>query len=195
MYDYISGKIIQKELNTAVIENSGIGYRVFISLYTFQKISLGSDEKIYIYYSHTENDVMLFGFSTGHERDVFRRLLSVSGIGPKLAIKILSGSSPKELINMIAAKNVERLVKIPGLGAKTAQKVVYELYDKFKDAATGDEAAGNDDEAMLDDVKNALKNLGYKEGDINTALKEIFKNAASVTIEEAIREALKELSR
>jgi len=161
MIAHIRGKLIAKHPNQAVVEAAGVGYDVTISVPTFSELSgLGSEVALHVHTHVREDAIALFGFVRPEEKKLFEKLLSVSGIGPKLAITILSGMAAPEMVAAIRGNDVAKLTKIPGIGKKTAERMVLELRDKLKDF--GMEAASAPASPMEEDVLSALTNLGYQ---------------------------------
>jgi holliday junction DNA helicase RuvA len=170
----ISGILIQKSVQSLVVDTQGVGYRVMVPLSTFYELpEHGQPVVLHIHTQVKEDAISLFGFLTPEERDIFEVIISVSGIGPKLAVNILSGISALELMTAIIQGDLKRLVGIPGVGKKMAERLVLELKDKILKMhpiqALPPAAMGNQRiEAIREDALSALINLGYK----NTAAKE-----------------------
>ena len=200
MIAYLSGSLLEKSPQSIVINNSGVGYEVLIPLSTFYALP-EKDDKVSLYiHTHVREDALtLFGFQTVLEKNVFLLLKSVSGIGPKLAINILSGIGPDELIDAIAQGDALRLQAIPGVGKKTAQRIALELKEKagsmegFTRAEATHISTGEGRRALEDGV-SALTNLGYS---VQSAKKAVQKAQAAVgetDLERLIKEALRLLS-
>jgi holliday junction DNA helicase RuvA len=154
---HLRGKLIQKEPSRVVVDVQGVGYEVFIPLTTFTVMpEAGADVSIDIHTHVREDVIALYGFSSRQERRVFERLISISGIGPRLAVTILSGGSVEGLVGAIKRGDLARLTSIPGVGKKTAERIIVELRDKLQDLS--EEAAKP---AIETDVLSALENLGY----------------------------------
>jgi Holliday junction DNA helicase RuvA len=188
MIALISGKIAYKGISHVVIDAHGVGYRIIIPLTTFYELpETGSDITLHVYTHVKQDGINLFGFYTIQEKDIFELMLSVSGIGPKMSINILSGISVSELIKAIADGDVKKLVSIPGLGKKTAERLILELKEKIikkmkpEDGAAGADAR-KDEDIIRDDVISALVNLGYKN------------NVAQDALDKVIRESKQELA-
>jgi len=162
MIAHLRGKLIQKEPGQAIVECAGVGYDVVISVPTFTALpSVGAETSLHIYTQVSEDQIALFGFLEREEKRLFQRLITVSGVGPKLAIKILSGLSPERTVQAIRAQDHSQLTRIPGVGKKLAERLVVELKDKLDDfavAPTPSAVAG----PAVDDVLSALTNLGYQ---------------------------------
>lgn len=194
MYDYISGKI--SELNPAfvVIDNNGLGYMINISLTTYNEVSKKSrDEivKLYVYEAIREDAHVLFGFAGKHERELFTLLISVSGVGPNTARMILSSLSPSDLEQCIAGGNVSQLKSVKGIGGKTAQRILVDLKDKIKVASDTLLDSDSAPSAVFDEALAALVMLGFTQQMSQKALKKLLKDNPDITVEEAIKKALK----
>jgi len=134
MYEYISGKIVEKKTTYIVVDANGIGFYITIPISTYDKLGeVGSTGKLYIRFHVRENEQRLFGFATKDERVVFDSLLKVAGIGPKIAISILSGITIKDLFDVITRQDVKLLSTVPGIGKKSSERIIVELKDKFDD--------------------------------------------------------------
>ena len=157
MIAHLRGRLIEKEPARVVIDTNGVGYEVFVPLSTFTAMpDIGGEVSLDIH-THVREDIMaLYGFSSRQERRVFERLIAISGIGPKLAVTILSGGSIEGLVGAIRKGDLARLTAIPGVGKKTAERIVIELRDKLKDFAEGPAKS-----TVEMDVLSALENLGY----------------------------------
>lgn len=162
MIAHLRGRLIHKEPGQAILEAAGVGYDVAISVPTFTALpGVGAETSLHIHTQVSEDQIALFGFLDREEKRLFERLITVSGVGPKLAIKILSGLSPERTVQAIRAQDHAQLTRIPGVGKKLAERLVVELKDKLEDfavAPTPGRAAG----PAVDDVLSALVNLGYQ---------------------------------
>ncbi len=198
----LSGKISHKQANTIVIDVGGVGYEVSIPLSTFYEIGeVGSEISLNIFTHVREDALSLFGFKTLLEKDLFLLLTSVSGIGPKSAITALSGMSAEEMIEAIRQNNLPRLNSIPGIGKKTAERIVIELRDKAAklslssatDASSGDSgtAAGS----VFEDAVSALVNLGYQRAAAERALSQALKDGTEATVQGLLRRGLQLLAK
>lgn len=195
MYEYIRGTIAEVAPAYAVVEAAGVGYFVNISLQTYSQIENMHETKLFVHYVVREDAQTLFGFATKKERDLFRLLISVSGIGGNTARMILSTYSTSELQNIIATGNAVLLKNVKGLGLKTAQKIIVELSGKMLDLNDADMAVtavagGNEthDEALA-----ALMMLGFTKTASEKVLGQILKADPAISVEEAVRDALKRL--
>ncbi len=203
MIAHLTGKLIQKQPNSVIIDVGGVGYELIVPLSTFYELGeTGSDVSLRAYTYVREDTLQLFGFKSDGEKRLFLLLTSVSGIGPRLAIILLSGLSPEEIIQAIRENNLVRLVSVPGVGKKTAERLVVELKDKVAAAAWTEMAAraaassgSSQSSALRDDVVSALVNLGYQRPAAERALNEALKDEPSASFEGALKRALKALSR
>jgi holliday junction DNA helicase RuvA len=162
MIAHLRGRLLSKTPQTAVVEAGGVGYEVTISIPTFTALPGEGNEVSLLVYTHVREDALaLFGFTTATEKRLFEKLLSISGIGPKLAITVLSGLPPERLIAAIHGQDHATLTRIPGVGKKTAERIVLELKDKLQELAS---TAGGTSPAtpVSEDVLSALVNLGYQ---------------------------------
>ena len=162
MIGHLRGIVLSKAPNHALIECAGVGYDVAISVATFSALPAeGAETRLHIYTRVAEDQLALFGFAEPGEKRLFEKLLTISGIGPKLAITVLSGIDARRLVTAIRAGDHASLVKIPGIGKKTAERVVLELKDKLDDLAAAPVHATPGGGATGDDALSALLNLGY----------------------------------
>lgn len=194
MLDYISGKL--SELNPAfvVIDNQGIGYMINISLTTYNDVvKVARDEivKLYVYEAIREDAHLLFGFSAEHERELFLMLISVSGVGPNTARMILSSLTPTDLEQCIINGNVGMLKSVKGIGGKTAQRILVDLKDKIKVPSDTLLDSNSASSAVYDEALAALMMLGFTQSMSQKALKKLLKDEPSITVEMAIKKALK----
>ena len=197
MIGWLSGKVVQAVPDRLILDVGGVGYLVAIPLSTYyeiQKADAGAAIRLFIHTHVREDALALYGFWSEREKELFEQLIAVSGIGPRLAQVVLSGMAPDELIAALAAGDVARLVRIPGVGKKTAERMVVELRDKLQ-ALAAQLPAARASSASDDDLVAALVNLGYKpslaEGAVGAARKE----APEAAFHELLRLALRRLSR
>ncbi|HET7205556.1 MAG TPA: Holliday junction branch migration protein RuvA [Terriglobales bacterium] len=163
MIAHLRGKLLARHPNQAILEAGGVGYDVAISVPTFSELpSLGSEVSLYIHTHVREDQIALYGFLRPEEKQLFEKLISVSGIGPKLAITILSGMPADDMVNAIRGNDVARLTKIPGIGKKTAERMVLELRDKLPADQRQPAQVVPALSAVQEDVLSALLNLGYQ---------------------------------
>jgi Holliday junction DNA helicase RuvA len=196
---HLRGRILDKHPNRLIVDVNGVGYDVFVPLSTFYVLGdAGSDVALRIHTHVREDALALYGFATALEQDLFERLISTSGIGPKLALAVLSGIEPIELMRAIERGDVARLTNIPGVGKKTSERIVLELKDRLPRvsaaAAAGDGAAAAPS-AVSEDVLSALVNLGYHrplaEKAVATAIKALPDGGFERTLKQALRELAK----
>lgn len=200
MIALLTGKLIHKVPDHLIIDVGGVGYRTLISLQTFYATpEVGSNITLHTFTYVREDQLSLYGFLTLEEKELFRKLINVSGIGPKLAINILSGIPANELVEAVRNEDIVRLNAIPGVGRKMADRIVLDLKDKllkehplFKTDVTPDSAYGNI--RIYDDAVSALINLGFTKSDAQKAISKIPKDG-EFSLETTIKGALKELIR
>ena len=193
MYAYINGKIADKANNYVVIDNSGIGYKIYMSLAAIEKLpDVGETQKVYTYYHVREDNISIYGFLSNEELRMFELLLSVSGIGAKLALQILSAISPSSFALAVISNDVSKIVKIPGIGSKTAARIVLELKDKLKTEEAISKNEKIEKAIHIDDKDNeaitALQVLGYTRKEIEKTIEHI--DTENSSVEEIIRKAL-----
>ena len=196
MIDSIKGTLVKKNPTSVIIDVGGIRLGIPITLATFEKIPDLNQHVELLTYLHVREDIMeLYGFYDDHERDVFMQLNSISGIGPRSAMNILSGTDPIEFKKKIIDSDVASLTSIPGIGTKTAKRIIVELKDKFTDQDTGsdlDFLLVSGDKDKIDDVTKVLISLGYKRSAINQVIKKLVtKDGLDDNIEDIIKAALK----
>ena len=170
MYEYISGKIVEKKTTYVVIDANGIGFYITIPISTYDKLGkVGTFGKLYIRFHVRENEQRLFGFATKEERVVFDSLLKVAGIGPKIAISILSGITIKDLFDVISRQDVKLLSTVPGIGQKSSERIIVELKDKFDDLLPRDYVEYTitpEAQNFVNDAEDALISLGYSKANV-----------------------------
>ena len=195
MYSYIIGKVISKSKNILILENNNIGYEIYMTEIALSELSIGEDAKIYTYYNVTQDNISLFGFKNLEEKKMFENLISVSKIGAKTAIGILSSISAAEFAISIITNDINRLSKLPGIGKKTAQRLVLEVIDKVKTEEiifTEEEQESNENYLNTTekekDVIEALKVLGYNIKEIDNVIKTLDIKSST---EDMIKQALK----
>jgi Holliday junction DNA helicase RuvA len=200
----LTGKLTQKLPNIIIIDVGGVGYEVTIPVSTFYELGdPGSSVSLKIHTNVREDSIQLFGFWTIREKELFLRLTSVSGIGPKLAITMLSGMQATELIAAIRSNDLVRLTAIPGVGKKTAERVVVELRDKLATIPVDEseagvavsQAAGFGEEAIRNDTVEALMALGYPKAVAEKAVSAAMREDGDRSIEAILKRSLKRLSR
>ncbi|MBI4460058.1 MAG: Holliday junction branch migration protein RuvA [Acidobacteria bacterium] len=201
MIAHLRGRLISKNPDRVVLETGGVGYEVFIPVSTFYDLAApGADVELHIHTHVREDSLALYGFRTEREKTLFEKLLSVSGVGPKLAVTILSGLEMAELVPAIRRGDVNKLVHIPGVGRKTAERLILELRDKL-DAMAVEETAPEAKVAPLqpasveDDVLSALVNLGYSSYSAEKAVREARQEATNGDFEQLLKTSLRLLAR
>jgi len=207
MIAHLSGTLLSKQPTSAIIDVGGVGYDVVIPLSTFYELGeIGEPVQLRVYTHVREDIIQLFGFKTSRERELFLQLISVNGVGPGLAIKLLSGMNADEMIASIRTNNLVRLVAIPGVGRKTAERLVVDLRDKIaalsspaleeefaaKAAASGAEATTD---SMRDDAMSALSNLGYQRSAAEKAVKNAIDEGGDLSVEVILRRSLRSLAK
>jgi Holliday junction DNA helicase RuvA len=196
MIAHLRGKLLVKHPNQAVVETGGVGYDVTISVPTFSDLpGAGSEASLHIHTHVREDQITLYGFLRLAEKQLFEKLITVSGIGPKLAITILSGMPADEMVSAIRGNDIARLTRIPGIGKKTAERMVLELRDKLPPQHTGQEAAAPVMTPVEEDVLSALLNLGYQRAAAEKTLAAAAKAGKATSFELLFREALGGLSK
>jgi Holliday junction DNA helicase RuvA len=206
MIAHLSGTLLAKQANTVILDVGGVGYEVMIPLSTFYDLEdAGATIALRIYTHVREDALQLFGFKTARERELFMRLISVSGIGPKLGITMLSGMSADEIIASIRTNNLARLTSIPGVGRKTAERLVLDLRDKIAalsspaleeefGAKTGGATPSGAD-AIRDDALSALVNLEYPKAAAEKAITAAIQEGGDISVELILRRALRLLAK
>lgn len=200
MYEFISGKIADLTPAYAVIEASGVGYYLNISLQTFSEIERSSEARLYVHFAVREDAQVLYGFATVAERELFRRLISVSGVGGNTARMVLSTYSPSELAGIISSENAVLLKNVKGLGLKTAEKIIVELRDKMAGitaATAGGGIAGSQaspaGDATHSEALAALAMLGFSRAASDKVVRAVMASSPGLPVEDVIRHALKKL--
>jgi Holliday junction DNA helicase RuvA len=167
MIAHLRGKLAQKDPARVIVDVNGVGYEVFVPLTTFTALpDTGAEVSIDVHTHVREDVIALYGFSTRRERVIFEKLMTISGIGPKLAVTILSGGSVQDLVGAIKRSDLVRLTAIPGVGKKTAERIILELKDKLQEFAEGPAKT-----AVESDVLSALENLGYLRAHAEAAMR------------------------
>ena len=190
MIGRIQGKILEKIPPHILVDCNGVGYEIEVPMTTFYDLpEVGSEVVLLTHFLVSEDAQLLFGFATDKERIIFRKLLKVNGIGAKASLSILGGMTVNELTHSIQTQDVNSLTKIPGVGKKTAERLILELKDKFSETEFA--ASKNQGLSELSDIQNALLALGYNQKDILTVTKDL---DANVTVNDGIKQALKLLS-
>lgn len=195
MYDYIKGNISEISPTEVIVECCGIGYSIMISLQTYDILKDCSEAKIFIYHYIREDDEQFYGFATKDERELFKLLISVSGVGVASARMMLSSLTDEEIRNAIMGEDVAKIKSIKGIGLKTAQRLILDLKDKIIKGGGVDKANLTipDSNNNIDKATTALLNLGFTKANISKILPTILKSEPQASIETIIREALKRL--
>ena len=199
LIDSISGILFIKKPTLVVIDISGIRFQVNISISCYESLPEEGKQIEILTFLHVKDDILdLYGFKDLSERSLFKYLNMISGIGPRSAMNILSGTNPEEFKNQIVAGDVKSLTVIPGIGAKTAKRIIVELKEKFEaDKYVKDDLGFIDDKSdsdLIKNVRNALQSLGYKSSQINNTMKELDQlGELSGSIEEVIKKALSKM--
>ena len=198
MIAHLRGRILEKHPNRLIVDVNGVGYDVFVPLSTFYGLGdPGSEVAIRVHTHVREDALLLYGFGTTLEQDLFERLIGVSGIGPKVALAVLSGIEPPELVRAIERSDVARLTAIPGVGKKTSERIVLELKDRLPRVQPAAAAGGAVAQAPVlhDDLLSALVNLGYHrplaEQAVNAAITDTVGGSCEQTLKQALRELAK----
>jgi len=196
MIAHLRGKLLAKHPNRAIVETGGVGYDVTISIPTFSALpGAGGEVALHIHTHVREDMIALYGFLRPAEKTLFEKLITVSGIGPKLAITILSGMAADEMVNAIRGNDIARLTRIPGIGKKTAERMVLELRDKLTVEKAGEIPATPSLSAVEQDVLSALMNLGYQQAAAEKTLAAVSRNGKTGPFDGLFREALAMLSK
>lgn len=193
MYDYINGTLAELTPAYAVVEAGGVGYFLNISLQTYTALQGASGAKLFVHFTVREDAQTLYGFFSRSERDLFRLLIGVSGVGGGTARMILSTYSPAELSNIIASENALLLKNVKGLGLKTAQKIIVDLRDKVLGAGAADAAVSSPASEAVDEALAALSMLGFTRAASEKVLKTVSRENPTATVEELVRLSLKHL--
>jgi Holliday junction DNA helicase RuvA len=199
MISFLRGRVLEKHPNRLTVDVQGVGYDVHVPLSTYYRVAEPPGEVSLRVYTHVREDALqLFGFITPLEQQLFERLIAISGIGPKLAIAVLSGIDSRELVVSVQRADVARLTRIPGIGRKTAERIVLELKDRLADIAASDAGASVDaphGDRLRDDLVSALENLGYHRPLAEKAADAARARNGSAAFEDALKSALRELMR
>ena len=194
MIAHLKGNLIQKSTNQAVLDVGGVGYRVWIPLSTYLQLGdLNENTELFIYTHLTDNSLYLYGFATEEEKEIFLKLISISGIGPKLALNILSGIGASDLEDAIQKSDVARISLIPGIGKKTALRIALELQEKLEKKEKVLGATGFEEK---EDLISALMNLGFRRKEVERVVEETIQSlSAEADFEKLLRESLKRMAK
>ncbi len=195
MIDYIKGQIIELTPTELILECGGIGYSILISLQTYEALQLKTQAVAYIHHYIREDEELFYGFATKDERELFRLLIGVSGIGVNSARMMLSSLTSDEIRNAILAEDINRIKSVKGIGLKSAQRLVLELKDKIVKGAGSDTGTifKADTNALVDEATTALVMLGFSKAAINKVMPAILKDNPKAKVEDLIKAALKKL--
>jgi Holliday junction DNA helicase RuvA len=206
MIAHLNGRLLSKEPNSVIVDVAGVGYDVSIPLSTFYELEdVGANVQLRIYTHVKEDALQLYGFRTARERELFVNFISVSGIGPKIGIALLSGMSADELIASIKNNNLARLTLIPGVGRKTAERLIVDLREKMaalaasqvemESGARPETITGSPEDNVRADALSALLNLGYQRSAAEKAIDSVINDGGETTVESVLRRGLRKLAR
>ena len=193
MYEYLQGKITEIKPSNLVLEIGGVGYFIQISLNTFSKLKNQKEAKVYIHQVVREDALLLYGYAQKSEREIFRYLISVSGVGANTAIVMLSSLSPGEIKNSILTENENVLKSVKGIGAKTAKRIILDLKDKIGKAETDDSKIIMPTNDTIEEASSALIMLGFNKKAIEKIMPKLHKEDPDVSVENLVKKALKRL--
>ena len=195
MIDYIKGNLVEITPTDVVVECSGIGYKILISLQTYEGLNGKNDVKVYIHHYLREDEELYYGFATKDERELFRLLIGVSGIGASTARMMLSSLTSEEIRNAILSEDINKIKSIKGIGLKSAQRLILELKDKVVKGAGADNSTlfVSTSNAVADEASTALVMLGFTKANVNKAISAVLKESPGATLEEIIKLSLKRL--
>jgi Holliday junction DNA helicase RuvA len=200
MIAFLRGRVLDKQPNRVIVDVQGVGYELHVPLSTYYDLGDEGAEAVLRVHTHVREEALqLYGFLTVLEQQLFERLIGISGIGPKLAIAVLSGIETRELVAAVQRGDVARLTRIPGVGRKTAERIVLELKDRLAQlvipAGAGAPAAASSGNRLRDDLLSALQNLGYHRPLAEKAVDATLTSTSEPTFEHALKAALRELMR
>jgi len=206
MIAHLNGRLLAKEATSVIVDVAGVGYEVSIPFSTFYEVGdVGANVELRIYTHVKEDALQLYGFKTLLERQLFINLLSVSGVGPKIAIALLSGMTADELVNSIKNNNLARLTAVPGVGRKTAERLVVDLREKMTALAAAqveetpgdrlDTSSASSDDDVRSQALSGLLNLGYQKSAAEKAIDSVLSEDGDITVESVLRRGLRKLAR
>lgn len=196
MIAHLHGRVYEKHPNRIILDVGGIGYDVLVPLSTYYVCGdPGTELSLRIHTHVREDQLALFGFSTALELSMFELLIAVSGIGPKLALSVLSGIEPRDLVGAIQRNDLVRLTAIPGVGKKTAERICVELRDRLPKAVAAQGTPESPADTLRADLASALVNLGYHRQNLDRVLEKVLASSSNARFDDALRLALRELSR
>jgi len=200
MIAHLTGILFSKSPQSVVVDTAGVGYQIFVPLSTFYQLP-DEMEKVSLHvYTHVRKDMLqLFGFQTETEKEIFLLLISVSGIGPKLALNILSGIGLEDLLSAIVSTDSERIAAVPGVGKKTSQRITLELKEKVSDIFEGRELLPREkvqirNKEIFDDALSALINLGYPSRSAKIVIENVLRNDNDINLDTLLKEALRNMA-
>lgn len=191
----LRGKILRREINRVIVDVQGVGYDVAVSLATLESLPQDGDVFLHIHTAVRENALELYGFHAQQEKTLFEMLLTVAGIGPRTSLQILSGIAPEGFCRAVLEKDLHKLTSIPGIGKKSAERIIVELYEKIRkmDSGTGTSCRSSTT-TLEEDLVSSLVNLGYKEKVAAAAASKVIADSgSSLELTDAVRLALKDL--
>jgi holliday junction DNA helicase RuvA len=192
---HLRGRLLRKQPQEVVVDVAGVGYRATIPVSTFYRLGDEGSEVSLLVHTHVREDALaLFGFLTAVEQDLFEKLISVAGVGPKLAINVLSGIETPDLVSALKSSDLARLTRIPGVGKKTAERLVLELRDKMKAIVPAAEEAPAGATTSRDDLVSALVHLGYSRPEAERGVERALKEDGTGRFEDLLRRTLRILS-
>lgn len=192
----LAGTLLEKHVQRLVIDVNGVGYEVLVPVSTFYAVGDPGSPVVLRIHTHVREDLLqLFGFASALELTLFERLIAVNGIGPKLALAVLSGIEPADLVAAVRQNDVARLTRVPGVGRKTAERMIVELRDRLPETVVAPDAVEAPGGELRDDLLSALANLGYQRQAVEKAVDAVLRRTEAPAFEPVFREILRELSR
>lgn len=192
----LAGTLLEKHVQRLVIDVNGVGYEVLVPVSTFYAVGDPGSSVVLRIHTHVREDLLqLFGFASALELTLFERLIAVNGIGPKLALAVLSGIEPADLVAAVRQNDVARLTRVPGVGRKTAERMIVELRDRLPETVVAPDAVEAPGGELRDDLLSALANLGYQRQAVEKAVDAVLRRTEAPAFEPVFREILRELSR
>jgi|SRR3954447_8509474 holliday junction DNA helicase RuvA len=196
MIGRLAGTVLEKHPNRIIVDVNGVGYELLVPLSTFYGLGEAGAPVTLRVHTHVREDLIaLYGFASELEQDLFERLISISGIGPKLALAVLSGIDPSDLVRAIRSQDVARLTRIPGVGKKTAERIGLELKDRLPQAPAASTDLGAEGDDAKADLLSALTNLGYNRAVAEKAVEAALKKAPDAGFEQLLRDILRGMTR
>ncbi len=193
MYEFISGNVVELTPTYIIIETGGIGFFIKISLNTYSQLTILNQAKIFVHQIVREDAHLLYGFANITERELFRNLLSVNGVGSNTAIMMLSSLNPDEIVEAISTENVNVLKSIKGIGAKTAQRIIIDLKDKLGKIGETGQISTSENNTIRNESLSALVMLGFVKKDAEKTIEKVLQDQPTLAVEDVIKQALKRL--